>query len=112
MKAEEYNIKIAIENHCDQTAGELLAEHIVTTHFKDYAFKMENWGFKSFGVALGDGVIDLKAILKILKEKSKLDRIMLEIPVEKEGTEKATLEKEDDYVRRSVLYARDVLGIK
>ena len=79
---------------------------------------MCNWGFKSYGVALGDGMIDLKAILKILVKDSKLDRIMLEIPVEKASfpnglvDDKITLAKEDDFMRRSVVYARDVLKIK
>ncbi|SHH60360.1 sugar phosphate isomerase/epimerase family protein [Clostridium grantii] len=145
-KAAEYNIKIAIENHCDLTTDELvelvkeinspyvgvcvdlgnfmihledpvvsvkkLAPYIFSTHFKDYAFSMENWGFKSFGVALGKGVIDLEAVLNILIEDSKLDKIMLELPVEKCLTEEATLKKEDDIVVESVKYAREVLGIK
>jgi 3-oxoisoapionate decarboxylase len=73
---------------------------------------MENWGFKAFGVPLGDGMIDIKAILDILKNESKLDRIMLEIPVEKEESESTTLAKEDEFVRRSARYAREVLGIR
>lgn len=145
-KLKEYGIKLAIENHCDATADELLqiikrvndpnigvcvdlgnfminlenptesveklAPYIVTTHFKDYNSTMMNWGFKTYGVALGDGAIDLNAILKILTEKSKLDRIMLEIPIEPEGDEAATLKKENDAVEKSALYARNVLGIK
>ena len=151
-KLHEYDIKLAIENHCDCTTDELLsvinavndpyvgvcpdlgnfminlenptesvkklAPFVITTHFKDYNMEMFNWGFKSYGVALGDGMIDLKTILEILIEDSKLDRIMLEIPVEKVSfpnglvDDKATLAKEDDFIRRSVVYARDVLKIK
>lgn len=145
-KAATYNIKIAIENHCDLTTDELLkliktinspyvgvcvdlgnfmihlenpvdsvrklAPYIVTTHVKDYAASMENWGFKYVGVALGDGNIDLAAVLKILLEESRLDRIMLEIPVEKENSEEETLRKEDDFVYRSAQYAREVLCIR
>lgn len=141
--AEKYNIKIAIENHCDLTAKQLLelvqqadspyigvcvdlgnfmihlenptesvkllAPYIYATHFKDYASEMMNWGFKTFGVPLGKGSIDLKAILEILVNESKLDRITLELPVEKEDTEAATLEKEDNCVKESVEYARNVL---
>jgi sugar phosphate isomerase/epimerase len=144
--ARQYGIKIAVENHCDLTTGELLsliqridspsvgvcvdlgnfmihlenpvesvrrlAPYIVNTHFKDYAFSMENWGFKAFGVPLGEGMIDLKSILKILIEESGLDRITLEIPVEKEPTEEGTLAKEDAYVRQSVRHAREVLAIR
>lgn len=142
-RAEEYNIKIAIENHCDLKTEELLdlvqqanspyvgvcvdlgnfmihlenptesvkllAPYIYSTHFKDYASEMMNWGFKTFGVPLGKGSIDLKAIVDILINESKLDRIMLELPVEKEATEAATLKKEDDCVAESVAYARNIL---
>ena len=104
------NFMIHLENPVESVRK--LAPFIINTHFKDYAFTMENWGFKAFGVALGDGMIDLQAILEILVTESRLDRIMLEVPVEKEATEDATLAKEDDFVRRSVLYARDVLGIR
>lgn len=143
--AEEYEIKIAIENHCDLTTDELLslikaidspyvgvcvdlgnfmihlenptesvkklAPYIIDTHFKDYNSSMENWGFKTYGVPLGEGKIDLFSILDILVNESGLDRIMLEIPVEPEGTEEETLKKEDETVRKSVLYARNVLKI-
>lgn len=146
VKAKEYDIKIAIENHCDATVDEIislmeqvhspyigmcvdlgnfmihlekpeesvrkLAPYIINTHFKDYAVHMENWGFKTFGVPLGEGMINLNEVLKILEEESKLDRIMLEIPVEKEDTEEKTLAKEDDYVAKSATYAREVLKIK
>jgi sugar phosphate isomerase/epimerase len=145
VKAEEYNIKIAIENHCDLKTDELialiqsvnspfvgvcvdlgnfmihlenpvdsvrkLAPYIVNTHLKDYNSKMENWGFQTFGVACGDGKIDLRAIVKILLEECHLDRIMLELPVQKEATEEATLAKEDLIVRKSVKYCREVLGL-
>lgn len=71
----------------------------------------KNWGFKTFGVPLGEGRIDLQAVLDILITNSKLDRIMLEIPVEKMATEKETLAKEDYPVKKSIRYAREVLKI-
>lgn len=145
-KAEEYQIKIAIENHCDLKTDELielircvdspyvgvcvdlgnfmihlenpvdsvrkLAPYIYSTHFKDYNSKMMNWGFKTFGVPLGEGKIDLAAVVDILANVSNLDRIMLEIPVEKCNTEQETLKYEDDTVRKSILYAREKLGIR
>lgn len=145
-KAEEYQIKIAVENHCDLKTDELLdliqrvnspyvgvcvdlgnfmvhlenpvesvkklAPYIYSTHFKDYNSKMMNWGFKTFGVPLGEGKIDLGAVVDILVKDSKLDRIMLEIPVEPCDTEQETLEHEDDTVRKSIRYAREELGIR
>ena len=62
-------------------------------------------------MALGDGTIDLLRALELIRGKSNLDRLILEIPVEEERDEAATLEKEDDFIQRSVGYARDVLKI-
>lgn len=88
-----------------------LAPHIINTHFKDYDMKMMNWGFKSFGVPLGEGVIDLAAVLAILVGKTRLDRITLEIVSEPKEDEAKTLAWEEENVRRSYKYAREVLGI-
>lgn len=104
------NFMIHQENPTE--AVKKLAPYIINTHFKDYDMKMENWGFKSFGVPLGEGVIELKEILDILVNESGLDNIMLEIPVEKEVTEELTLNKENNYIRQSVKYAREVLKIQ
>lgn len=89
-----------------------LAPYIINTHFKDYNMEMMNWGFKAYGVPLGQGVIDLKGIFEILVNESKIDQLMLEIPVEPVyNNEIETLEKEDTYVTQSIEYARNILGI-
>jgi sugar phosphate isomerase/epimerase len=144
-KAADLGLRIALENHCDATADEMLsviervgspavgvcadlgnfmihlenpvtsvarlAPHVINTHFKDYGMKMMNWGFKSFGVPLGEGVIDLASVLAILVERSHLDRITLEIVSEPREDEARTLAWEEESVRRSCRYAREVLGI-
>jgi len=93
-----------------QAAGKA-APYIFSTHFKDYAIQLTNYGFKVAGVALGDGNIDLEAALKILTEQTSLDRIILEIPVEAMQDQQAALAREHDLVQRSVIYARQVLKI-
>lgn len=93
-------------------AAEKMAPFAFTTHFKDYAIQLKNYGFKVTGVALGQGNIDLFRALDILKDKTKLDKIILELPVEAEPDKRAALQKEENIVRESVLYARNVLGIK
>ncbi|MEE4312752.1 MAG: sugar phosphate isomerase/epimerase [candidate division KSB1 bacterium] len=144
--AEALDISIAIENHGDVSATELveiiqrvnsphvgicldlgnalltfenpleaatkMAPYACSTHFKDYAIQMTNYGFKVSGVALGDGNIDLESAMKIIREKSSLDRIILEIPVEAGGSTVDALVKEDHYIRKSIVYARNVLGIR
>lgn len=89
-----------------------MAPLAVTTHFKDYAVAMTNSGGKITGVALGDGGIDLPAVVKVLRRRSSLDRIILEIPVEARGSPRQALAWEDDCVRRSVAYARNVLNLR
>jgi 3-oxoisoapionate decarboxylase len=93
------------------TAAEKMAAYTFTTHFKDYAVEMTNYGMKVKGVVLGDGNIDLQKALKILQQKTNLDKIILEIPVEAGVKESETLQKEEYIIERSVDYARNVLGI-
>lgn len=87
-----------------------MAPLAVTTHFKDYAVEMTNYGGKITGVALGDGGIDLAEAMALLRAHSNLDRIVLEIPIEARGNSRQALAHEDDCVRRSVHYARTRLG--
>ena len=93
------------------TAAEKMAAYTFTTHFKDYAVEMTNYGMKVKGVALGEGNIDLPKALKILQQKTNLDKIILEIPVEAGVKESEILQKEEDIVKRSVDYARNILKI-
>jgi 3-oxoisoapionate decarboxylase len=144
-RAEALGIKIAVENHGDFNADELvsvfktvdspwvgicldlgnamltfedpiqackkMAPFAMTTHFKDHGVTLTNAGCVVYGTALGDGVIDLHAALDLLRATTQLDRIILEIPCQAGPDEKTSLEKEDDMIRRSVAYARDVLKI-
>ena len=86
-----------------------LAAHAVTTHFKDYAVQQTNYGAKISGVALGEGCIDLPAALRLIRGAGRLDRLVLELPIEAAGSATAALAHEDHCVRRSVAYARRLL---
>jgi len=86
-----------------------MATYAFTTHFKDYAIQMTNYGFKVYGVALGDGNIDIQKAMKIFLEKTNLDRIILEIPVEATDNENDSLAREDEFVEKSICYARKIL---
>lgn len=91
-------------------AVEKMAPFAITTHFKDYAVQLTNYGCKITGVALGDGNIDLQRAAQILCTQSALDRIILEIPIEARNNETEALAFEDACVRRSVIFAREQLG--
>jgi 3-oxoisoapionate decarboxylase len=86
--------------------------HVVTTHFKDYAMRPTHAGAKIVGVALGEGIIDLPAAVKLLRSAPALDRIILEIPIEAQADEAAALAHEDRCVRRSVRHVRGRLGLR
>lgn len=92
-------------------AVEKMAPYAFTTHVKDYALEQTNYGAKISGVALGDGYVDLPAVLKVIRTRSPLDRIILEIPIEARSgaSARANLDHEDDCVCRSVLRARALL---
>ena len=92
-------------------AVEKMIAHAFTTHVKDYALEQTNYGAKINGVALGDGCIDLSAVIKVIRRRSALDRIILEIPVEARpgASAREVLHHEDDCVRRSVQRARRLL---
>jgi 3-oxoisoapionate decarboxylase len=93
-------------------AAEKMAAYTFTTHFKDYKVEMTNYGMKVKGAALGDGNIDLPKALKILQQKTNLDKIILEIPVEAGSDEEKTLRNEEKIIQRSVDFARNVLKIQ
>jgi len=101
------NSLITFENPI--TAAEKMAAYAFTTHVKDYAIQMTNYGFKVHGVALGDGNIDIQKALKIIIEKTRLNRIILEIPVEADASESESLAKENDFVERSIFFVRKIL---
>lgn len=88
-----------------------MAPYAFTTHFKDYAVQLTNYGCKITGAALGEGNIDLHGALQILGQHTALDRIILEIPVEAKTDPVETIQNEENIVSKSVIFARDELNI-
>ena len=88
-----------------------MAPYAFTTHFKDYAVQLTNYGCKITGAALGEGNIDLHGAFQILSHHTVLDRIILEIPVETKTDPVATIQNEENIVSRSVIFARNELNI-
>ena len=83
-----------------------MAPFAVSTHFKDYRVSMTNDGCRIYGVALGQGVLDLPTVYRILTEKSRLRRLVIEIPVPACQDEQACLQKEAWAVQASLDYCR------
>lgn len=112
-----YNVKLALENHQDLTAPELLqllqlvgggpltvcfdtgnplalledpleaarllAPHITSVHLKDYQVVATSQGFVLVGCALGEGVVELAAVIEVLSSHAPSATLNVESPVER-----------------------------
>jgi 3-oxoisoapionate decarboxylase len=94
---------VAIEN---------LAPRAFTNHFKDHRIEIESYGCRLTGVALGDGDIDLKRAYQIIRDKSSMKRINIEVELDA-GTDAPdeARRREREAVKRSIRYCREVLHI-
>jgi len=93
-------------------AIESLAPRSFTNHFDDHRIEIEPYGFRYTGVALGDGDIDLKRAYEIIRDRSSMNRINIEVELDAGSDEPPEARRrERDAVERSIQYCRDVLGI-
>lgn len=81
-----------------------LAPYAVSAHLKDCRWVVTNSGAKLVGAPLGEGNVDLDAVLPILMDAPRLKRIMLECPTEAAGGDSEMLAAEDRAVVTSVEY--------
>jgi len=90
---------------------QVLAPHVVSLHLKDFVVTKPAMGYRISGVPLGQGWLDARAVLDIVSQTGRQPHVLLELWVDPDETHKATLRKEDDWVRQNVAYARDELGL-
>jgi len=89
-----------------------LAPFILATHLKDVRVRTTNWGVVIEPVPLGQGHIDLPAILQILREQARPGtNITMELPSPAGENVEQALAAEDAMVEASVRHARQVLRI-
>jgi len=83
-----------------------------TNHFCDHRIERDQFGCRFTGVACGDGDIDLKRALELIKTRSAMERINIEVEWDA-GTDppEEARRKEREAVERSIRYCRDVLCI-
>ena len=94
---------VAIEN---------LAPRAFTNHFDDHRIETEPYGCRYTGVALGDGDIDLKRAYEIIRDKSSMNRINIEVELDARSDDPPEARRrEREAVERSIRYCREVLGI-
>jgi sugar phosphate isomerase/epimerase len=82
-----------------------------TVHFKDYTIQGTPTGCKITGVPLGEGVLPLSDLYRLIDEEGSLDRLILEIPVEPGHGEKHSLDWEEEAIRRSVAFCKENLFV-
>ncbi|GAB4262833.1 MAG: hypothetical protein Kow0092_13360 [Deferrisomatales bacterium] len=145
-RAEAAGVRLALENHTETFASEILwlvdqvnhpmvgacvdtvnavmvledpmaaiealAPRAFTNHFCDHRIDRDEYGCRFHGVACGDGDIDLKRAYEILRDRSSMERINIEVEWDHgcDGPEEAR-RKEMEAVERSIRYCREVLGI-
>ena len=91
---------------------ENLTPRALTNHFKDHRIETESYGCRITGVALGDGDVDLKRAYEIIRQKSSMKRINIEVELDA-GTDGPVeaCRREREAVERSIRYCREVLRI-
>lgn len=144
--AEKAGVKLALENHTETYADEILwlidqvshplvgacvdtvnsmgvledpmtavkklAPVAFVNHFCDHKLDRDEFGIRFHGVALGDGDIDCRKVLDLIREVSPTDRITFEIEWDMgEDTLEVARQKEMDACIKSIKYAHEVLGI-
>jgi len=94
-------------------AVEVLAPIAFVIHFKDSEILKTAYGLKFRSVACGDGDIDLKSIYRIIRKKSEIQRITIEVELSQEDESlKLARERELEAVKRSISYCKNDLKIK
>ena len=92
--------------------AELLAPYVVSLHLKDFVItKVAGTGYRISGVPLGQGWLDAAMILDAVSRTGRQTNVLLELWMEPEESVQATLAKEEEWVRRSVAYAREKLDL-
>jgi 3-oxoisoapionate decarboxylase len=94
------------------TAIEKLTPRSFTNHFCDHKIERDQFGCRFTGVACGDGDIDLKRALEIIKGESSMERINIEVEWDAGIDEpEEARRKERSAVKKSIRYCRDILRI-
>ena len=87
-----------------------LAKHVLSVHLKDFEVTKPPIGYRVIGTPLGDGQLDVMAVLRAITAAGRQPPLLLELWVDPESDLDSTLQKEDDWVERSVAYARRELS--
>jgi len=85
------------------------APYLFSINISDYLISYENNGFKSYSVPLGEGLLDLAAIIKRITEKTSLDRMIINNAYDRVLGEKKIFESSDSLNINNEKYIRQLL---
>jgi len=87
-----------------------LSPYAVCMHLKDYCVKRTSVsGFSIFGVPVGMGMLDVKALFDTIKEAGRDADILLEQFMGKKSNEEETLREEERWIEEGIRFLRSVL---
>ena len=91
---------------------EVLAPYAACIHLKDFTVKRESVsGFSVFGAPVGKGMLDIKAVLDMIREAGRDPDILLEQFMGKKGNEEETLREEERWVKEGIKFMRSIMSI-
>jgi len=86
-----------------------LADYTVSLHLKDVAVRRKGTGFYLGGRPLGEGVIDLPAVLEMVRANGRDPNALVELWMDFAQDEETTLRQEEEWVNRSITYLRHII---
>lgn len=89
-----------------------LAPYGVSVHLKDYRIVQCSVGYRIVGTPLGEGFLDVKNVIDLLKRSPHSPNIILEQWMDRLESEEKTLQVKEDWVRRSVKHIKKSLGVR
>ena len=91
---------------------EVLAPYAACIHLKDFTVKRQSVsGFSVFGAPVGKGMLDIEAVLDVIREAGRGPDILLEQFMGKKGNEEETLREEERWVKEGIKFMRSIMSI-
>ena len=92
---------------------ETLAPYALSLHLKDFRIERKRiGGFTIYGVPLGKGMLDVKAVLDIIREPNRNPNILLEQWMERKENVEETLREEERWLTESLGFLRSVMQLQ
>ncbi|RLE65720.1 MAG: hypothetical protein DRJ38_03340 [Thermoprotei archaeon] len=90
----------------------ILAPYAKSLHLKDFCIKRasEGGGFIISGVPLGEGMLNVKAIIDIIRNSGCNPNILIEQWMERKSDEEETLKEEERWLKKSIRFLRSILA--